>query len=97
MSIIKTAALRAAPNAFIFMKIGSHAGENLEEILERKQREIEVAGRTFWGYGGPPCHPLKQVQPFARSLVKQPTIFLLMEYINSLADPQIENRGLFYE
>jgi hypothetical protein len=90
MSILKRSTLSTAPDSFIFMKIGSHAGETLEQILERKQREIEHAGRSFWGYGGASCHPLTQVQPFARSVSQQSSqVYLLMEYIHSTADPDI--------
>ena len=59
------------PQAFIFMKVGHHSGESLESIMERKQREITDAGRTFWGYGGSLLHPINQVQPFAKRLVDQ--------------------------
>lgn len=90
MNILKRSTLPTAPDAFIFMKIGSHAGETLDQILERKQREIEQAGRSFWGYGGSSCHPLTQVQPFARTFTQQASgIYLLMEYIHSTADPDI--------
>lgn len=78
------------PNAFVFMKVGNHAGESWEAILERKRREIEVAGKTFWGYGGAACHPLTQVQPFARAyLRKQGDLYLLMERVDSRADPEV--------
>jgi len=50
----------------IFMKVGVHAQESLEEIIARKQQEIQDAGHAFWGYGGNTCHPLNMVQPFAR-------------------------------
>jgi hypothetical protein len=80
----------AVPSGFVFMKIGTHAGESFEEILERKQREIEMAGRSFWGYGGTSCHPLTQVQPFARNLARSNApVYLFMEYIHSTADPDI--------
>jgi len=79
------------PEAFIFMKVGNHASENFGAILERKNREREQAGRIFWGYGGTACHPLIQVQPFARHYVKeQGCIYLLMEPIDSKADPDID-------
>ena len=78
------------PDAFIFMKVGDHAGESWEQILERKQREREQAGRIFWGYGGSTCHPLRQVQPFARLHVGQTgRIQLLMEPVHSRAKPEI--------
>src|SRR6266446_5833653 len=90
MKIVERSSITAAPSNFIFMKVGNHAGETWEEILERKQKEIENAGRSFWGYGGTSCHPLTQVQPFARSIArKQAPIYLLMEFIDSKAAPDI--------
>lgn len=78
------------PEAFIFMKVGNHAGENFEQILERKNNEFKKTGRIFWGYGGRSCHPLTQVQPFARIQVKKyGNIYLMMEMIDSHADPEI--------
>ena len=37
------------PTAFIFMKVGNHAGETFESILERKRREFDRAGKIFLG------------------------------------------------
>jgi hypothetical protein len=52
--------------------------------------EIKVTGMSFWGYGGQTCHPTKQIQPFAKKVIKQKgQIFLYMEKINSFADPDI--------
>ena len=76
------------PDFLVFMKVGNHAGETFDQILDRKRREIEDAGRSFWGYGGNTCHPLKQVQPFVRSklkLSKTGSVYLLMHYIDSQA------------
>lgn len=54
------------PNgSVLFMKIGIHAREPLEEIIKRKLREIDDTGQSFWGYGGNTCHPTSMVQPFA--------------------------------
>ena len=53
----------------IYMKVGMHAQEPWEEILERKQREIRDAGVSFWGYGGGTCHPLLRVQPFVKERI----------------------------
>lgn len=79
-----------AEGRFLFMKVGNHAGETWEQILERKQKEFEKAGRIFWGYGGTTCHPLNVVQPFARLSVKeQGRILLVMEPIDSKAEPDI--------
>lgn len=50
----------------LYMKIGTHAQEELTEIIKRKKREIERAGFAMWGYGGNTCHPSTMVQPFAR-------------------------------
>lgn len=76
------------PNKFLFMKVGNHANESWEDILARKRKEYEIAGKSFWGYGGSACHPINQVQPFARLAIKeQPDgITLVMEPISSRAD-----------
>lgn len=64
----------------IFMKIGTHAGEDLESIIERKRREIDEAGYALWGYGGNTCHPLTMVQPFARDFEQRNgSIYLCMQ------------------
>lgn len=75
----------------IFMKVGTHAAESLEDILERKQREIDVAGVSFWGYGGPTCHPLLHVRPFVEQLQSEGhTIYLVMQKMDSrhFAEPK---------
>ena len=78
------------PQAFIFMRVGNHAGESFESILERKQRELEDAGMIFWGYGGTTLHPIRHVQPFAKLLVQDAgSIQIIMEQINSKADPDV--------
>ncbi|WP_258725768.1 hypothetical protein [Cellulomonas sp. NS3] len=55
----------------LFMKVGTHANESLDEIITRKQKEIERAGFALWGYGGNTCHPTSMVQPFAQSLASR--------------------------
>ena len=78
------------PSKFLFMKVGDHAGESWDKILERKRREFERTGRTFWGYGGGACHPISQVQPFARLAVRElGGIYIVMEQIDSRADPDL--------
>jgi hypothetical protein len=78
------------PDKFVFMKVGDHAAESWEKILERKRREYVDAGMIFWGYGGNACHPINQVQPFARLVLKETDrVVLVMEYIRSDADPDI--------
>ena len=81
----------AKPEKFVFMKVGMHAGEPWESILERKREEFRVAGKTFWGYGGATCHPLRQVQPFVKSVLQDSggQVSLLMEMMDSKADPDI--------
>lgn len=51
----------------LFMKVGTHAGEDLASIVARKRAEIGSAGFSLWGYGGNTCHPRTMVQPFART------------------------------
>ena len=68
----------------LFMKVGTHAQEPLEEIIARKRREIDDAGFALWGYGGSTCHPQTMVQPFARSYAKKGgSIYLCMEEMES--------------
>jgi len=68
----------------VFMKVGTHAQETLEAILERKRREIADAGFALWGYGGGTCHPQTMVQPFAKSFAKKGrAIYLCMEEMES--------------
>ncbi len=78
------------PQAFIFMRVGNHAGETFEDILQRKYRELQEAGRIFWGYGGTTLHPIHHVQPFAKLWVhRSGSIRIVMEPIDSKADPDI--------
>lgn len=78
------------PESFVFMRVGNHAGENFASILERKRREFEDSGKIFWGYGGTTLHPIRHVQPFAKLRVQEGgSISLVMEYIDSKADPDI--------
>ena len=71
----------------LFMKVGIHASESLESIIERKRAEIQDEGFAFWGYGGNTCHPTRMVQPFA--LTTTGPIVLAMQPIvsNHFADP----------
>src|SRR3984893_6220083 len=64
----------------LYMKVGTHAQEELADILARKRREIEDEGFAMWGYGGNTCHPTSMVQPFVEAasgpvrLVMQPML-----------------------
>ena len=70
------------PKAFIFMKVGPHGGETLDEILDRKNRELKKAGMIFWSYGEKgPLHPTEQVQPFVERWVEK------LDYIEVLMEP----------
>jgi hypothetical protein len=51
----------------LYMKVGTHAQEELPDILARKGKEVEEAGFAMWGYGGNTCHPMTKVQPFAKA------------------------------
>jgi hypothetical protein len=64
----------------IFMKVGVHASEPLDEILERKRQEIADEGLSMWGYGGGTCHP-NRVRSFAAESSGQVT--LVMQEIRS--------------
>lgn len=76
--------IQADLDTIVFMKVGLHAGETFEHILERKQREYERAGRIFWGYGGGTMHPTQKVQPFVRMHLRQGhNIRLVMQEIDS--------------
>jgi len=67
-------------HGLLYMKVGTHARESLDDIIERKTREIEEAGFAFWGYGGSTCHPQTMVQPFARDYERRGSkIYLCME------------------
>lgn len=72
-------------DAAIYMKVGTHAQESLEDIIERKMREIDQAGYALWGYGGSTCHPMTMVQPFARqhALQSDRPIILAMQRMDS--------------
>jgi hypothetical protein len=74
--------------SMIFMKVGLHAGEEFEQILERKRLEYKRAGKIFWGYGGGTMHPIQRVQPFARMKLEHgETIRLVMQEIVSRHPP----------
>jgi hypothetical protein len=68
----------------LFMKVGTHAQEDLDAIIARKTKEIEETGYGMWGYGGSTCHPRSMVQPFAEIFEErgQP-IHLVMQEMNS--------------
>jgi hypothetical protein len=61
----------------LFMKVGTHAQETLENIIARKTKEIEDAGYALWGYGGNTCHPQSMVQPFAKSFEQRGSVIYL--------------------
>jgi hypothetical protein len=69
---------------FLYMKVGTHANETLEDIIKRKSLEIDRTGFAMWGYGGNTCHPQTMVQPFAKECVAAgQTIYLCMEEMDS--------------
>lgn len=70
-------------DAILFMKVGTHASEDLGSIIARKQKEIAEAGFAMWGYGGNTCHPRTMVQPFARTHSLAKPILLVMQPMQS--------------
>jgi hypothetical protein len=71
-------------DGLLYMKVGTHAREPLEEIFKRKVKEIEQAGFALWGYGGATCHPTSMVQPFAKTYEQRgAAIYLFMEPMES--------------
>jgi hypothetical protein len=88
----------------IFMKVGTHAQESLDDIIARKRKEIADAGYSLWGYGGGTCHPQTMVQPFAKTFTRNGSaIYLCMEEMESrhFAEPkraeQSSSDGLNWE
>lgn len=76
----------------IFMKVGLHAQESIEDIIVRKQQEFEEAGVIFWGYGGNSCRPNTMVQPFVKGIEAQGNeVLIVMNKMNSKheAPPEI--------
>lgn len=53
----------------LFMKVGTHASEELSHIIARKRAEIDAEGFALWGYGGSTCNPASMVQPFALATI----------------------------
>jgi hypothetical protein len=71
-------------DGILYMKVGTHAQESLDDIFVRKSKEIEEAGLAFWGYGGNTCHPQRMVQPFAKRYEERGgVIYLCMQPMNS--------------
>jgi hypothetical protein len=90
MGVAKMSFVLRPGQGLLYMKVGCHAQEPLEEIIARKRKEIEEAGVSFWGYGGNTCHPERMVQPFARSYEQRGgVIYLCMQsmHSNHIADP----------
>lgn len=68
----------------LFMKVGTHAQETLEDIISRKAKEIADTGYAMWGYGGNTCHPRTMVQPFAEDMSgRNEPIILCMQAMES--------------
>jgi hypothetical protein len=68
----------------IYMKVGLHAQESIEDIVARKQVEFDKAGSIFWGYGGSTCHPFTMVQPFAKQVEQSGNeVLIIMQKMNS--------------
>jgi hypothetical protein len=81
-----------AAGGLIFMKVGLHAQETIEDIIARKQKEYDQAGSIFWGYGGSTCHPVSMVQPFGKQVeAAGGQLLIVMNKMNSMhaAPPEV--------
>jgi hypothetical protein len=72
MTLFETA---SACQQCVISVIGSHAGEGIEAIFERKKADIEQTGRTFWLVRSPKAKPA-QVQGICRTT---PTYTMFIE------------------
>jgi hypothetical protein len=77
----------------VIMKAGPHAGEDLDAIIARKQREAATTGWCLWGYGGTACHPLTQVQPHAADIGPAPVTVLFIQTRSAPAVPSTAARA----
>ncbi|MGB3684783.1 MAG: hypothetical protein WA991_03050 [Ornithinimicrobium sp.] len=94
----------APGQSILYMKVGTHANEDLDSIIARKQEEIDREGYSLWGYGGNTCHPATMVQPFARQVAERgDQLVLAMQPMNSkhFAEPvratQMSRNGIDWE
>jgi hypothetical protein len=74
-------------DSILFMKVGTHASEELSEIIDRKRAEIDAEGFALWGYGGNTCHPTSMVQPFALASTGPIVLAMLPMDSNHFAEP----------
>jgi hypothetical protein len=71
----------------LYMKVGTHASEELSDIIRRKRAEIEAEGMAFWGYGGNTCHPSSMVRPFAMGSAGPIVLAMQRMTSNHFAEP----------
>lgn len=69
------------------MKVGTHANENLADIIARKRAEIDAEGFAMWGYGGNTCHPSSMVRPFALGTTGPIVLAMQPMVSNHFAEP----------
>jgi hypothetical protein len=74
------------------MKVGMHDSEAWDTIVRRKTFEELDVGVTYWGYRGSVCHPLKQVQPFARATGDEPVAVFMIRTRSDFEGPFIPAR-----
>jgi hypothetical protein len=55
--------------------VGWHAGESVEDIVERKRDDVKKSGRTIWLYHSQ-LATIPMVQQFGRAFPKAAVIFL---------------------
>jgi len=80
-----------SPSRILMMKVGVHAGEAWEAIVNRKMAEERAVGVTWWGYsyGGSACHPRTQVQPFASADASPVTVVFVRTPHDFLGTPTV--------
>lgn len=69
--------------SIVLMKVGSHSGFSLEEIIAMKRQEEEKYGKFFWGYAGTLCHPFRVVDFAAQVLSNNDVLRMVMTFTSS--------------
>lgn len=70
-------------NKIILVKVGPHSQESMQEIVKRKNKEVDTTGVAFFGYHGGP-QPIKRVIPFTENSIN---VKVLMNEATYARDP----------
>ncbi len=87
--------------AIIYIKVGTHAGESIDEIISRKQNEEKRAGMFFWGYSGKILFPSTQVLPFieeskSRGIVPKLLMHVIQNRSRNRYNPHVSQKAEYY-